>query len=115
MTCIDCGCDLTGSRLGRLRCSSCRQKHLNSYKSRIRKENPGCRREADNAYNKTRRKIRNLGYNCRKSVMVVDVHVADPWFISKNELALYAKEYANTPGITVFVDGKQAAIQEVLF
>jgi len=115
MTCIDCGCDLAGSRSTRLRCMKCKKIRDCSAEQTKRHAQPEVKRAQDRAYNATRRAVRRFGYNCRKTVMVVDIHVADPWFISKNELELYAREYANTPGITVYVDGTPAAIQEILF
>lgn len=41
--------------------------------------------------------------------MVVDDQMATPYYISKNEFAMYKQDYAKLDGVTVFADGIQIA------
>jgi len=71
-----------------------------------------CRKCVRQAANKYRAQTRYLGVNCHhRAVKVVDEKSELTYFISKNEFALYKKDYAAMPGVTVFIDGKPVDTQ----
>lgn len=56
------------------------------------------------AYNRYRQRNRVLGVNCNgRAVMVTDEMCAEPYYISRNELALFKDAYSKMDGVTVTI------------